>query len=201
MKNFASKIFSYRSYIPIPFLLIALLFQNATWQSLVVGFIIAIIGESFRFWGVAYAGSETRTTNKVGGSYLVVSGAFGHLRNPLYLGNILLYSGFGIMSYALFPYLQILGLIFFYLQYKIIIDEEEKYLTQTFGSQYDDYKKNVPRIFPRITSYKNNNIVQPPLNIKGGLRSERRTLQALVIVTVILVLFYLFDIRILGKLI
>ncbi len=189
--SFAKKVFKYRSYTPIPFLLVMVIFQEATLTSMLVGFLIALTGEFFRLWGVVYAGSETRTTGGVGGTYLVVSGAFAHVRNPLYLGNILLYTGIGIMSMALFPYLQIFAFIFFYIQYLIIIAEEEKYLLETFKEDYQHYYDNVPRLFPRISSYKTERVKQPPLNIKAGLRSERRTLQAFSSVVIVLIILYL----------
>ncbi len=190
MNNFSAKIFSYRSYTPIPFLIVMLIFQKATLESMIIGFVISLIGESFRLWGVSVAGSETRTTGGVGGSFLVVTGAFAYVRNPLYLGNIFLYLGIGIMSMALFPYLQIIALIFFYIQYKFIIDEEEKYLEKTFGKQYDDYRNKVPRLIPRLTPYKNPGIEQPEYKIGKGLKSETRTLQAFALVTIILIVLY-----------
>ena len=189
--SFAKKVFKYRSYTPIPFLLVMVIFQKATLISMLIGFLIALTGEFFRLWGVVYAGSETRTTGGVGGTYLVVSGAFGHVRNPLYLGNILLYTGIGIMSMALFPYLQIFAFIFFYIQYLVIIAEEEKYLLETFKEDYQHYYDNVPRLFPRPSSYKTERVEQPPLNIKAGLRSERRTLQAFSSVVIVLIILYL----------
>lgn len=194
MSKISNLFFKYRSYTPIPFLIIMLVFQEADWISIVIGLVIAIIGESFRLWGVCYAGSETRTTGSVGGTYLIVSGAFSYLRNPLYFGNILMYLGIGVMSMALFPYLQIIALIFFFIQYHFIINEEEQYLQKTFGEEYSDYKKNVPRLFPKFSPYKNKRIQQPPLNIKAGLRSERRTLQAFGIVTLILICLKIFSI-------
>lgn len=189
--SFAKKVFKYRSYTPIPFLIVMLIFQEATITSLLVGFLVALLGEFFRLWGVVYAGSETRTTGGVGGTYLVISGAFAHVRNPLYLGNILLYTGIGIMSMALFPYLQVFAFLFFYIQYLIIIAEEEKYLLETFQEDYQEYYENVPRLLPRLSSYKKEKLEQPPLNIKAGLKSEKRTLQAFGSVVVILIILYL----------
>jgi len=193
MSKIAAKVFQYRSYTPIPFLILMLVFNDPTLLSLLIGFGIALIGESFRVWGVSYAGSETRTTGEVGGSFLVVSGGFAYVRNPLYLGNILLYLGIGIMSMALFPYLQIIALIFFYVQYHLIISEEEKYLEKTYDTQYEDYRNNVPKLIPRLTPYKNPGIEQPSYNIKAAFRSERRTLQAFGSVSVILVILYSAD--------
>ncbi len=190
-KQISEKIFSYRSYTPIPFLILMIAFAKPTTESLIVGFLIALTGELFRFWGVSYAGSETRTTGSVGGTYLVVSGAFAYVRNPLYLGNILLYTGIGIMSNALFPYLEIVALAWFYFQYRIIINAEEEYLTKAFGEKYESYKKSVPRLIPSLKKYENPGIEQPPLNVKAGLRSEKRTLQAFTSVVIILLVIFI----------
>lgn len=189
-KSLAGKLFKYRSYTPIPFLIVMIIFQKAELTSMVFGFIILIAGEFFRFWGVSYAGSETRTTAGVGGTYLVSSGAFAHVRNPLYLGNMLIYLGVGIMSMALFPYLQIIALLFFYFQYDQIIKAEEEFLHTKFGSAYADYKKNVPRLLPRLTPYKKQTTEQPPYNFKAGLKSEIRTLQAILSITIILLILF-----------
>ncbi len=188
--SLASNFFKYRSYTPIPFVVVMLIFAYPNIWSLILGFLIALFGELIRLWGVSWAGSETRTTGNVGGTYLIVSGPFAHLRNPLYLGNILMYTGLGIMSFALFPWLQIAGFIFFSLQYYMIVQEEEKYLEQTFGKEYEDYKMNVPRFIPRITKYKAGSVEQPVYDIRKGLKSERRSLQAFTIVTITILLLW-----------
>lgn len=192
MKNISEIWFKNRSYTPIPFLIVMLIFAESTLTTLITGFAIALLGEFFRFWGVSYAGSETRTTGGgVGGTFLVISGPFAHVRNPLYLGNILLYLGIGVMSNALFPYLQIVALIFFYVQYKFIIDAEEQFLRNKFGEIYNEFYENVPRLIPQFKAYKNNTIEQPELKVKAALRSERRTLQAFSLVTIILIVLYI----------
>lgn len=188
----ATKIFKYRSYTPIPFLILMLIFENASVQSLVVGFLIAFIGESIRLWAVSWAGSETRTTGGVGGSFLVISGPFAHVRNPLYVGNILLYFGLGVMSWALFPYLQIVAILFFVFQYHFIVKEEEGYLKKTFGEGYKKYCENVPRFGWRLTAFKDNSLQQPEFIFSKGLKSETRTLQAFIsVVLIILIKWYL----------
>jgi protein-S-isoprenylcysteine O-methyltransferase Ste14 len=191
MSVIASKIFKYRSYTPIPFLLIMFFYANPNIWSILIGLAIALTGEAIRIWGVSWAGSETRTTGGVGGSFLVISGPFGHVRNPLYVGNILMYTGLGIMSFALFPYLQILGLFFFYFQYRLIVQEEELYLEKTYGKDYENYRQNVPRFFPKLKGYKVDGLEQPEYILKKGLESEKRSLQAFgfVVVTIILLWF------------
>ena len=191
MKIISSLAFNYRSYTPIPFLILMLIFQQSTPLTLIIGFAVALIGELIRFWGVSWAGSETRTTGGVGGTFLIISGPFAYVRNPLYVGNILLYLGLGIMSFALFPYLQFVAIIFFLIQYYFIVSEEEKYLLEKFKDDYKDYRKNVPAFFPRLFPYKNSNIVQPPRNPKAGFRSEQRSLQAFIGISVLLIILWL----------
>ena len=191
MNSISSIAFKYRSYTPIPFLILMLIFQQSTPLTLIIGFAIALLGELIRFWGVSWAGSETRTTSGVGGSFLVISGPFAHVRNPLYIGNILMYVGLGIMSFSLFPYLQIVALLFFLFQYYLIVGEEEEFLAKKYGADYDEFKKNVPAFFPRISSYKNEKIVQPQVNFKKGLKSETRTLQAFLLISIAMLVIWL----------
>jgi len=165
-------------------------YAESNLYSMIAGTLIVVAGELIRLWGVTWAGSETRTTGSVGGTYLIISGPFGYVRNPLYVGNILLYIGFGVFSNALFPYLQIAALVFFAIQYHLIVEGEEGYLRKTFSADYDDYCKNVPRFIPRLTPWKKETVVQPPQSIQAGVRSERRTLQAIFFVTLTLVIIY-----------
>ena len=94
------------------------------------------------------------------------------------------------MSFALFPYLQIIALAFFIYQYYEIIKEEEGFLREKFGNDFDEYYKNVPRIFPRLTPYRKEGVEQPEYDLKKGLRSERRTLQAFAIVAGTLIILW-----------
>ena len=191
MTNISNIFFKYRSYTPIPFLLLMVIFAEPSIISMVIGFAFAISGELMRFWGVSWAGSETRTTGGVGGTYLVISGPFAFVRNPLYVGNILLYTGIGIMSWSLFPYLQIVALLFFAVQYHFIVLEEEKFLKEKFGEAYKNYFKNVPRFIPRFTPYKDSTLEQPSYNPNAGIKSERRTLQAFSLVSLIIVIIWI----------
>jgi protein-S-isoprenylcysteine O-methyltransferase Ste14 len=190
MNKISGTFFKYRSYTPIPFVIIMLLYANPNIWSLIAGFIIAFIGEMIRYRGVSWAGSETRTTSTAGGTFLIISGPFAHVRNPLYVGNILMYTGLGIMSYALFPWLQLAGLLFFTIQYLYIIKGEEEHLKTAFGKDYIDYLQNVPRLFPRISAYKAD-VKQPPYNPAAGRRSEKRSIQAFAFVAVTILLIWL----------
>ena len=150
MKNISPRLFKYRSYTPIPFLVLMIIFQNSTIWTLLIGFFIALVGELIRFWGVSWTGSETRTTGTVGGTFLIISGPFAYVRNPLYVGNILIYLGLGIMSFAWFPYLQIVAILFFLFQYYLIVNEEEKYLKEGLKKSIKNIVQKFPHFFPNL---------------------------------------------------
>jgi protein-S-isoprenylcysteine O-methyltransferase Ste14 len=183
--------FTYRSYTPIPFLVTMLLFAHPTGVSLTSGFLLVLLGEGLRFWGVSIVGSETRTTGAVGGTYLVTTGPFAFVRNPLYVGNMLLYAGVGVMSMALFPWLPVAALGWFYLQYSMIVSQEEEYLAGQFGETYDEYRSHVPKFLPRLTPYIASAPASKSLSTAEGLASERRTLQAIGLVTLSLIVIFL----------
>lgn len=196
MTDIRDMLFSARSYMPIPFILGALIFADPTPGSMVVGAVIAIAGELMRFWGVAYAGSLTRVTGSVGAPEVIMAGPFSRVRNPLYIGNILLYTGVSVMSMALWPWLAIGTFVFFTTQYVLIVSREEEFLAKEFGEQYAEYSRNVPRFLPRFTTYRNPVQEDQRADWKAGARSERRTFQA--IMTVCLLLIIVWMIRIYG---
>lgn len=188
--DFRRLVFKYRSYTPIPFLIVMVIFAEPTVASLLVGSAVVLLGESIRFWGVSIAGSETRTTGTVGGTYLITSGPFAYVRNPLYVGNMLLYAGIGVMSMAGYPWLLIGAVFWFYLQYYLIVTREEEYLVGQFGDDYAHYRERVRRFVPRVTPYVAPNPAPKRFNFADGLASERRTLQAIVLVIALIIILY-----------
>ncbi|MEK7263274.1 MAG: isoprenylcysteine carboxylmethyltransferase family protein [Bacteroidota bacterium] len=180
-------IFRLRSYTPIPFIILILFFAQPTVSSLILGFLFTLLGECIRFWGVGIIGSETRTTEKVDGSDLFTSGPFSFVRNPLYIGNMLMYCGIAVMSDFWMPYFSILVFVFFAIQYNIIVHLEEEFLKKKFGEAYVNYCQTVPRFLPRITKAKFSSEKKQEFNFLRGLKSEVRTLQAFLLLIVALV--------------
>jgi protein-S-isoprenylcysteine O-methyltransferase Ste14 len=185
-------IFKYRSYTPVPFLLVMIWFAQPTILSLVAGCAVVLTGELIRFWGVSIAGAETRTTGTVGGTFLITNGPFSYVRNPLYVGNMMLYAGVGIMSMALFPWMLLLAIAWFYCQYYLIVTREEEYLAATFREEFDEYRKHVRRFVPRLTPYTSARPAAKTVDASEGLSSEKRTLQAIGLVLAIVVAKYVY---------
>lgn len=187
MNAIREMLFRYRGYIPIPFLVAMIVFAQPTTTTMIVGGVLAVLGEGCRFWGVAFAGSLTRVTGSVGAPEVIVSGPFAHVRNPLYVGNITTYVGIGIMANALFPWLVVGAFFWFIFQYTMIVLLEEDFLQNHFGEPYLAFKKNVPRFLPRCTPYRPAVEVTQPPRWGEAVRSERRTFQALALVMAIVI--------------
>jgi hypothetical protein len=136
LSDIRQKLFQFRSYTPFPFLFAMVLFARPTATTLAAGFVLTLLGESIRFWGVAYAGSLTRVTGSVGAPDVVIAGPFSYVRNPLYIGNILMYTGVGVMANALTPWLVLVALVYFSVQYSLIVSLEEEFLEKEFGDGY-----------------------------------------------------------------
>jgi protein-S-isoprenylcysteine O-methyltransferase Ste14 len=113
------------------------------------GFALAAVGQALRALviGLAYVrrGGKDR---RIYADVLVQEGFFAHCRNPLYVGNLLVYSGLFVVLNSVAGYL--VGVPFFVLAYLCITAAEEDYLQRRFGAAYEDYCRRVPRFVPDL---------------------------------------------------
>ncbi len=179
--------FKYRSYTPIPLALLIIYFAQPALPFILAGTICLVVGEAIRFWAVSYAGGVTRT-RQVGAPSLCTAGPFRYVRNPLYLGNMLMYTGIVLIAGA--PSLLAMLIttwLFFIVQYLLIISLEEETLTNLFGEAYLNYQRHVPRLIPRLRGHK----IPPspkPASFWKTLNTERRTLQNVLLILILLTL-------------
>jgi protein-S-isoprenylcysteine O-methyltransferase Ste14 len=140
-------LFRNRSWLPVPFLLVALLVPaHPTMRHWIAAAILIAIGEGVRLAGVAAAGTVTRRRSR-DVQRLVNYGIFGWMRNPLYVGNFLIWMGFVVASGVLW-FLPI-AIVIFAIEYFYIVRYEEGVLESIFGPEYLEYKKRTPRWFPK----------------------------------------------------
>ena len=181
-----SFLFKKRSYTPIPIVLVIFYFSQLRYPFWVFGAIFIIFGELIRLSAVRYAGGRTRTT-KVGANSLCTSGPYSRTRNPLYIGNIFIYSGVVLLSGGIYMF-QLLAVVIFYFifQYSMIISLEEEKLSTVFGQDYSKYKNNVPRIIPLIIPWDSKSKLKPAPILKT-LKTEKRTLQNIFLLVFIII--------------
>lgn len=116
---------------------------------LVIGLIVTVLGQAIRgaTIGLAYIvrGGKDK---KVYAEHLVSTGIFSHCRNPLYVGNILMLLGVGILANS-FIYVAII-IPFFLFIYQAIVLAEEHFLRGKFGADFDLYCAKVNRWIPSM---------------------------------------------------
>lgn len=181
-------LFRFRSYTPVPLVLVAFLGSSPTVGKLILGSTIVLIGETIRIWSGGYLGGSLRT-RRVGGEFLVRSGPYSYTRNPLYLGNLLLSVGMAICFWAFMPYLMVILLLFFFFQYYSIMKVEEEFLEEKFGEEYIGYRKSVPAFFPKRKRRQKNDM---KFSLSRALRAERATFQNLGALYLLLLFRYFF---------
>jgi protein-S-isoprenylcysteine O-methyltransferase Ste14 len=143
-------LFRNRSWLPVPFLLVVLLAPgHTTAVNWLVGVVLIVIGEWIRLAGVAAAGTVTRRRSR-DVQRLVTYGVFRWVRNPLYVGNFMIWMGFVVISGVLW-FLPI-AIVLFAIEYTLIVTYEEGVLESIFGREYLDYKEVAPRWIPRPPS-------------------------------------------------
>ena len=140
-------LFRQRGWLPLLFLGIPLVFPGSTspfrWE---IGLVLIAIGELIRLAGVAAAGTVTRRRSR-NVQRLVTYGIFAWARNPLYIGNFLVWMGFVTISGVLWflPF----AILLFAVEYELIVRYEEGVLESIFGRDYLEYKNCTPRWIPR----------------------------------------------------
>jgi protein-S-isoprenylcysteine O-methyltransferase Ste14 len=100
-----------------------------------------------RTWGTAYLNPEVMVDMQMHTSRLVADGPYRYVRNPLYLGNILLGIGFGLMASRVGFVILVAAMTFF--DYRLILREEAG-IKATQGDSYRAYCAAVPRLLPAL---------------------------------------------------
>ena len=183
--NWGRTWFRWRSLSPVPFfVLMTLLRPEFEWSHAgwLVPVAIILLAECLRLWAVGYAGGRTRTRGDTVPE-LIHSGPYRYCRNPIYLGNILLYS----FSALLFGFIQLALILTVYscIQYIFIVHYEETLLKQTFGAFYLDYQMSVPKWIPSFRAYPKG--IQT-FKWRKALRSERSTFMTMAALLIIYLL-------------
>lgn len=162
-------LFRHRGMLPVPFVLIPLLVPGEqTRLGWLLAALIIVAGEGCRLAGVSAAGTVTRRRSRHV-QRLVTYGIFSWMRNPLYVGNFLVWIGFVVGSGVLW-FLPIAAVLFA-LEYTFIVRYEEGVLESIFGEEYVAYKARTPRWLPRPPDTSS----RGPHDFAEALRSEMST--------------------------
>ena len=119
----------------------------------ILGFFLIILGQIFRASARGYKAEFSGE-----GTKLIKTGPYDFVRNPMYLGILLIGSGsvlilFKIWALALF-------LVIFLFRYVFLAFQEEARLKSIFTEEYRSYLQKVPRLIPSVGSVARKEIAQ-----------------------------------------
>ena len=128
-----------RIRVPLGFLFAAFYLWRArpTWLSIAFGAAIAILGIVVR----ALASGQVQKDR-----VLTRTGPYAYVRNPLYLGSIVIGIGFTIAARDV--WIVAVLIVFFVAVYLPVIRGEQNFLRSKFP-EYSDYTRKVPSLLPR----------------------------------------------------
>ena len=111
------------------------------------GTVLVVIAAGIRSWAEAYLHSSIVHDAALHGEQLVADGPYRHVRNPLYLGNMFLAAGVGLL--ATVPGFFVIAIGNFLIVYRLITREEVTLLASQ-GESYRKYWEAVPRLIPSL---------------------------------------------------
>ena len=143
---------------PVIYVLVALFVRPAffagspKWDIIAtgIGLMVAMLGETTRCLtiGLIYKIVRSGKDGRVFAKSLVKEGLYAHTRNPMYVGTLLFALGFCLMYGSPWMYLTVFP--FFLLVYVSIVFEEERFLREKIGGEYDEYVRDTNRFLPRL---------------------------------------------------
>jgi protein-S-isoprenylcysteine O-methyltransferase Ste14 len=135
-----------RVRVPLGFVFAVLFFVFArpTTTTLVMGGLVALVGLAIRAWASGHI-RKAKT--------LAISGPYSRTRNPLYVGTFVLGIGFTIATGVW--WLGLLFTVLFLGIYLPVMHVEAEDLRRIFGSEFEEYERNVPLFLPRLTVWRN----------------------------------------------
>jgi protein-S-isoprenylcysteine O-methyltransferase Ste14 len=181
-------LFRYRSFLPVPLALMLLLIRAGEVDGralMAAGALLVVTGQSLRLWAVRHIGTISRTRTTRYGP-LMTAGPYAIVRNPLYVGNWLLWTGFALWSRLLWM-LPIAWMVFF-VQYRAIAKWEAAFIRSKYLTAYDEYARHVRAWMPRWPPRAALVAVTPLHPWREVFFSERGTLLAVALMSLLLVI-------------
>jgi protein-S-isoprenylcysteine O-methyltransferase Ste14 len=112
------------------------------------GALLILKSAALRTWATAYLRTEVVHDVSQHSESLVADGPYRYVRNPLYLANLPMMAGIGVMASRLGWLFLVVSMLIFV--YRLILREEDG-LKQTQGDSYRAYLKAVPRLWPSLS--------------------------------------------------
>lgn len=111
--------------------------------------VFVVLAAALRTWATAYLRTDVVHDTRLHADTLVASGPYRYVRNPLYLGGLLLAIGFGLVA-SRAGFIVIVGGVLV-LEFALI-QTEERLLAHANPVSFEAYRRAVPRLLPAPTA-------------------------------------------------
>jgi protein-S-isoprenylcysteine O-methyltransferase Ste14 len=179
--------FRWRSYLPLvmAFLFILAVAQfrypfanhrlDLAWDAGCLA--IALLGQIVRFFTVGFVprGTSGRNTLRQVAEALNTTGMYAVVRNPIYLGNFIIW--FGLSLFMKSVWFTTVIILFFTIFYERIIFREETFLRDKFGDVFRQWADATPAIIPRFKNWRPPSL---PFSFKSAINREYGTFFAII---------------------
>lgn len=186
-------LFRWRSYLPLLMIVIILLTMpyfeypghseklDDMWE--IFCMFISCFGIGIRALTIGYAPKGTSGTNTRGqvADALNTTGMYSIVRNPLYLGNFIIW--FGIALFFRLWWFSLVVTLLFWVYYERIIFAEEEFLREKFGESYLMWAQKTPVFIPNIRNWRRSEMT---FSFRKALKNGYKSFFAMVVSYVIL---------------
>ena len=115
---------------------------------LVLSAALVAVAAGIRTWAGAYLRADVVFDTKVHSDRLVADGPYRHLRNPLYLGNLIVAAGIAMLFSRIGATVLLLGNLLIILR---LIGREQAALVASQGDSYRAFLEAVPKLWPSLS--------------------------------------------------
>jgi protein-S-isoprenylcysteine O-methyltransferase Ste14 len=144
---------------------------------------ISLLGQGVRFFTVGFVPRGTSGRNTLGqvAETLNTTGMYAVVRNPIYLGNFIIW--FGLSLFMKSVWFTTVIVLCFTIFYERIIFAEEAFLRQKFGDAFLNWANATPVIMPRFRNWRPPSL---PFSWKSALNREYGTFFAIIVTFTVL---------------
>jgi protein-S-isoprenylcysteine O-methyltransferase Ste14 len=138
---------------------------------------LALLGQVVRFFTVGFVprGTSGRNTRGQVADTLNTTGMYAVVRNPIYLGNFIIWFGLSLFMKSL--WFTTIITLFFTVFYERIIFREEGFLQEKFGDAFRQWAAATPAIIPRFRNWQPPSL---PFSFKSAIVREYGTFFAII---------------------
>ena len=180
-------LFRWRSYLPFLMIVLILLAMpyfeypghskklDELWE--IFCLIISFSGLGIRIITIGYTPKGTSGTNtrRQIADVLNTTGMYSVTRNPLYLGNFIIW--FGISMFPRLWWFSLIVILIFWLYYERIIFAEEEFLREKFGELYFAWAEKTPAFIPNFRNWESSGVM---FSFRKALKNEYKSFFAII---------------------